>query len=230
MPVGVVGRPYVAERERPSGARERDWDSLPDGLGGQVCVRKIPPEGIVSAFAGVCSSPGFSGDGGVATSAQLNGPQDVAIGRDGSVYIADTLNERYSACPSDGMIGTVAGSGSTGSGAGALSEDGPNALQAKFNTPSGVDVGPDGVIYIADSGNGLVRGGRTSRRSAIAPCMVRRGSAVRARLPAVGCGVYLALRFARSTRCRGARADWLAVRAMQKPAGFWVGFSRHITF
>jgi hypothetical protein len=55
---------------------------------------------------------GFAGDGGPAAAAQLNLPRDSAIGPDGSIYIADTYNNRVRKIAPDGTVSTVAGNGS----------------------------------------------------------------------------------------------------------------------
>ena len=58
------------------------------------CVRVVTPDGIIATFAGICGQPGFSGDDGPATAAQLDSPAGVEIGRQGEIYIADTHNQR----------------------------------------------------------------------------------------------------------------------------------------
>ena len=58
------------------------------------CVRVVTPDGIIATFAGVCGQPGFAGDDGPATAAQLDDPAGVEIGREGEIYIADTHNQR----------------------------------------------------------------------------------------------------------------------------------------
>jgi RHS repeat-associated protein len=128
----------------------------PDGAiyvsDGGSCVRKIGRDGVIHSFAGQCQNPGFSGDDGLAIASQLQGPSDIAFGPDGSLYIADTVNQRIRVVSPSGVIGTFAGSGVASFGG-----DGGPALAASFSAPSGVDIAPDGTVYIADSGNGRVR-------------------------------------------------------------------------
>jgi trimeric autotransporter adhesin len=75
------------------------------------CVRKLDRTGIVITIAGVCTQPGFFGDGGPASAARLTRPTGVAIDRRGNVYIADTGNNRLRKVRRDGIVTTVAGSG-----------------------------------------------------------------------------------------------------------------------
>jgi hypothetical protein len=78
---------------------------------GNHCIRRISA-GIITSFAGKCTHPGFAGDGGAAADALLNHPRGVAVGADGSVYIADTDNNRVRKVAADGSITTIAGNGS----------------------------------------------------------------------------------------------------------------------
>jgi serine/threonine-protein kinase len=71
----------------------------------QVLARA--PDGTVQVFAGT-GVTGSAGDGGLATQAQLNGPQGIAVARDGTVYIADSANGRVRAVSPTGVISTVA--------------------------------------------------------------------------------------------------------------------------
>jgi DNA-binding beta-propeller fold protein YncE len=73
-------------------------------------VRKVTPAGTVTFIAGT-GIPGFGGDGGPATSAQLQNPFDIAIDTGGNLFIADAGNSRIRKISADGMISTVAGSG-----------------------------------------------------------------------------------------------------------------------
>jgi RHS repeat-associated protein len=141
----------------------------PDGslyiVDGEHCIRRVTPDGVIHTFAGTCSTAGFSGDGGPAISALLYSPEDIAVGPDGSLYIADKYNQRIRRVFPNGIIQTVAGSGpvapvgTTGGGSftGTFSGDGGPAINARFNQPWGVDVATDGTIYIADYLNYRIR-------------------------------------------------------------------------
>lgn len=90
---------------------------------------------------------GFSGDGGAATAAQLNSPYGVAWdGVSNTVYIADTLNDRIRAVGPDGLISTVVGAGAPA-----------KPLQIALNRPRGLAIDGAGRLYIADTGNDVVR-------------------------------------------------------------------------
>ena len=114
-------------------------------------IRRVGPDGIITTVAGNGLS-GFVGDGGPATSATLSSPQGVALGADGSLYIADRGNYRIRRVGPDGIITTVAGNGLSG-----FVGDGGPATSATLSSPEDVAVGPDGSLYIADSGNRRIR-------------------------------------------------------------------------
>ena len=118
-------------------------------------IRKVTAStGIVSVFAGNNNSGcGNGGDGGAATSAELNGPAGVALDASGNVYIADTGNQRIrKVTASSGVITTVAGNGTQG-----FAGDGGAAIGAELNNPSSVAVDGSANIYIADNDNYRVR-------------------------------------------------------------------------
>jgi sugar lactone lactonase YvrE len=119
-------------------------------------VRKVNTSGIISTVAGN-GSPGFSGDGGLATSAGLNYPGDVAVDASGNLYIADIGNQRIRKVSPGGIISTVAGNGSRG-----FSGDGGVATSASLNNPIGIAVDASGNIYIVDNGNYRIRKVSTS--------------------------------------------------------------------
>ena len=114
-------------------------------------IRKVSATGIITTVAGN-GSAGYSGDGGPATSAQLDGPEGVAVDGSGNLYIADTCNNRIRKVSATGIITTVAGNGSAG-----YSGDGGPATSAQLSLPAGVAVDGSGNLYIADSGNNRIR-------------------------------------------------------------------------
>jgi len=115
------------------------------------CIRKVSIDGTISTVVGTGAS-GYSGDGGLATNAQLNRPRDVEVGADGALYIADTDNHCIRWVTPDGVIKTLAGVGTSG-----YSGDGGSATCAQLAWPQDVAVGMDGSLYIADTGNHRIR-------------------------------------------------------------------------
>ena len=114
-------------------------------------VRRIAPDGTITTIAGT-GEPGFSGDGGPATAAQLHSPMDVKLGPAGSLYVVERDNHTVRRISARGTITTVAGTGEAG-----FSGDGGIGTEAQLNEPYGIAVDRDGNIYVADSGNHRVR-------------------------------------------------------------------------
>jgi len=104
-------------------------------------------QGIITTVAGT-GTPGFSGDGGLATGANLYWPHGVAIDTAGNIYIADTYSGRIRKVSPAGIITTVAGGG--------FSTDGGPATDAHL-VPAGVAVDAVGNIYIADNSSNRIR-------------------------------------------------------------------------
>lgn len=115
-------------------------------------VRRVDPSGTVSTVAGT-GERGGGGDGGPATDARLDSPADVAVGPDGSVYIADTESSCVRRVDLAGIIETVAGRCGTRGGSG----DGDLATDALLDTPYGIAVDAQGRLFIADSFNHRAR-------------------------------------------------------------------------
>ncbi|MET7389862.1 hypothetical protein ACFYPT_35845 [Streptomyces sp. NPDC005529] len=114
-------------------------------------IRRITPDGTITTLAGTGHAR-FSGDGGPAIHAELNFPHDVAVGSDGSVYVADRDNHRIRRITPNGTITTLAGTGQAH-----FSGDGGPAVQATLNAPSSVAVDGDGTVYVADRDNHRIR-------------------------------------------------------------------------
>ena len=115
-------------------------------------VRKISSFGIISTVAGTMLA-GYNGDGILATAAELNDPTDVAINRDGNIYIVDKLNHRIRKIDiSTGLISTVVGNGSIG-----YSGDGGAATLAQLNNPQNICFDHLGNLYISDAANNRIR-------------------------------------------------------------------------
>ncbi len=119
------------------------------GNGQQRSGAALPAK--ISTFAGN-GSAGFFGDGGQAVSAGVRNPSGVAVGADGSVYIADLSNHRIRRVDPSGIITTYAGTGAATFGG-----DGGAATSAQLRFPASVAIGPDGSLYIGDSGNSRIR-------------------------------------------------------------------------
>ena len=170
-------------------------------------VRRVEPAGVIVTLAGTGTGE-FSGDGGPAPAASLQTPYGVAVGPDGSVYIADHNNGRIRRVSPEGIISTFAGGGTkaigemplpatesrlakprnvavdsqgnvylsdftghrvyrvspggnlfviAGMGIPGLTGDGGTATAAMLNMPAGLAVGPEGELYICDTGNQRIR-------------------------------------------------------------------------
>ena len=131
-------------------------------------IAMVGSDGVISTVVG-SSTSGYGGDGGRAARAQLNGPRDVEVEADGSLTIADTNNHCVRKVSSDGIVTTLAGSGTSG-----YSGDCAAAAEARLAFPQDVALGADGSVYIADTGNHCIR-------------QVTRGGSIRT---VVGTGVW----------------------------------------
>ena len=118
---------------------------------GNHVIRMVAADGMIYTIAGT-GRPGYAGDGGPATAAQLDTPSDVAVGSNGILYVADTMNHAVRSIAPDGTITTLAGTGSRGYGG-----DGGLAIEAQLDRPYGLDVAPNGDVFVADTHNQRVR-------------------------------------------------------------------------
>ncbi|MCH7596231.1 MAG: hypothetical protein IID35_06690, partial [Planctomycetes bacterium] len=118
---------------------------------GNHVIRVIDNDRRIRTIAGT-GERGYSGDGGLAIEAQLNTPSDVAVALDGTIYVADTMNNVIRKISLDGIITTVAGTGERG-----YKGDGGPADEAMLDRPYGLTISPDGEVYFCDTHNHRVR-------------------------------------------------------------------------
>ena len=112
-------------------------------------IRRIGTNGVVTTLAGLPGTPG-SADG-TGSTARFDSPTSLALGQDGALYVSDTGNHTIRRVTLAGVVTTLAGSAGTADYA-----DG-SASAARFNQPLGLVVATDGTVFVADSGNHLIR-------------------------------------------------------------------------
>jgi sugar lactone lactonase YvrE len=127
----------------------------PDGTlvfaetGSHTIKRVEPQSGRVTLIAGTENQSGFADAAG--TAAQFNAPVGVAVATDGTIFVADTYNDRIRAIDAGGQVRTIAGGGEPGY------SDGAAGGEARFDTPCGIAIDLDGTLLVADTGNHRVR-------------------------------------------------------------------------
>jgi DNA-binding CsgD family transcriptional regulator/sugar lactone lactonase YvrE len=140
--IGLAVDPHVTRADSQDGVYFVDRGVVRTVLGGKLET--------VAGTAGQ-SQDHFAGEGAHAQSAVFNFPAAIAFGINGELFVADTLNNRIRKV-ANGIITTYAGTDEQGYGG-----DGGPAGKAVLNGPKGVVVGPDGSVYIADTGNHRIR-------------------------------------------------------------------------
>ena len=134
--------------------------SVEHGPGGDIYVgdaeagriRRIDASsGIIETVAGT-GTPGYSGDGGPAVEARVGAPTAIRFDGAGNLYFSDRDHNVVRKIDGEGIISTIVGTGARG-----FSEDGTPADRAMLSEPWGMEVSPEGIVYVSDTGNNRVR-------------------------------------------------------------------------
>ncbi len=115
-------------------------------------IRKVNTSGVITTFAGVANSPGFSGDNGPAVAALMNNPTAASFDAAGNLYVTDQVNHRIRKIDTSATITTVAGNGVN-----AFAGDHLAATSASLNFPGETAIDAAGNLFIVDSGNEVIR-------------------------------------------------------------------------
>lgn len=118
---------------------------------GNARVRVVSSTGTISTLAGAARQ-GFGGDGGPAAQALLNRPKGVALSAAGEVFVTDSGNARVRRIGADGVISTLAGTGTQG-----RPGEGAAVTEASLDGPEGVALSSYGRVWFADGRNATVR-------------------------------------------------------------------------
>ena len=111
-------------------------------------IRKLDINGNVTTIAGTGSKGSADGQG---TLASFNEPWGITVAEDGTIYIADTKNNKIRMISPTGLVSTLAGTGSFGV------KDNVNPLQATFGSPVGIAIDKQGNLYVGDHLTHLIR-------------------------------------------------------------------------
>ena len=145
----IVGTPLREPRTLDFDAQGNLWLAT---RGGNQVFQFDLAAGRIHHIAGT-GEKGFTGDGGPAKAATLNGPKGLALGRDGRVYLADTENHAIRVIdPRTHLISTLVGTGHPADG-----PDGDTPLTSGLARPHGIWIDPDDTLFIGDSENHRVR-------------------------------------------------------------------------
>ncbi len=167
----------VAEQlETPSAiVFDDDGNLIVANTGAHTIIRIDLKNNLSSVIAGADGISGFAD--GRALDSRFNGPVGIAVAEDGTIYIADTYNDRIRQISRDGQVSTLAGGGEPGY------TDGVGA-EARFDTPCGIAIDDDGTMLVADTGNHRIRrvelNGRVTTIAGTGEDMVRDGAPLEA--------------------------------------------------
>lgn len=151
LPISVAGPvaagPVVHSLRQPGALVASSAGQLYIADDGRNQILQLLPGGRFRVLAGN-GRKGFSGDGGPAAAASLNDPGGMTLAPDGTLYFADTGNNRIRAVSRSGIITTIAGTGHLGTWV----PSGTPGRKASLESPADVVTGPGGTLYIADTG------------------------------------------------------------------------------
>jgi sugar lactone lactonase YvrE len=145
------GGPAKSAQMNPTGFDIDSAGNIYIAEGTNHVIRKIDTAGIITLFAGT-GTAGYSGDGGPASAAQLNYPQDLAIDRQGNIVFTDIQEHRIRKISTSGIITTIAGTGTAG-----YTGDGGSPISANINIPSSLAFDEHNNVLFADYAEGCVR-------------------------------------------------------------------------
>ncbi len=141
------GGPIVASFHFPLGVTSDGAGNFYVADAGNNLIRKVNSAGVVTTFAGSGNQGNFNATG---IAASFNNPSAVAVDGTGNIYVADAGNSLIRKITPAGVVTTLAGNNVPGSNDG-------TGTAASFNNPTGITVDAAGNIYVADSGNSLIR-------------------------------------------------------------------------
>ena len=153
---GADGTAWNARFNNPQGMTTDAFGNVYVADQDNHAIRRITPNRAVSTLAGSFTgsgAAGFSGsaDGAAKTTARFNKPADVAVDAAGNIYVADSGNHAIRKISTDGSVTTLAGV------MGAAGNTNATGSSARFRSPQGIAVDGNGTVYVADTGNQLIR-------------------------------------------------------------------------
>jgi len=153
---GDAGQATAAELNQPYGVAVDPAGNIYIGDAFNNRIRKVNTSGIITTIAGT-GTGAYSGDGGLATAAELWIPTYIRLDNSGNLYICDNQNQRVRKINTSGIISLIAGNGTSG-----YTGDGGPATSAELNFPCGATPDNSGNVYIIDGNDGVIRKVNTS--------------------------------------------------------------------